>query len=239
MTTLGIPRQLGHIWVGDRPAPVDWMQTWRDAHPDWTYTLYDNAYLMGRRWRNQPLINEYFKRHRFEGVSDLMRYEILLEHGGFLPEADSICLHNCAELFDRPTTYSVFETYPKKKCKFSPYLAAPPDHPTLHLTVDVLHDRHATNPAALEQPWISVGNLFLRNLLEEYRPEVHIFPAYTFVPQHKDKPRYDGPGKVYADHLWGSTMDRYGVFPEPVRATLYAKVVAALATRLSEVAHAS
>jgi hypothetical protein len=117
MTAPAIPHRLGHIWVGGGPAPIDWMQTWRDLHPDWTCTLFGNDYLTGRRWRNQALINEYFNRRRFEGVSDLMR------------------------------------------C--------------------------------------------------------------------------DGPGKVNAEHLWGSTMDRYDVFPEPMRAALHAKVAAKLAARLA------
>ena len=68
-----IPRRLGHIWIGPQPAPLEWMDTWKAAHPGWDYTLYDNAYLTGRRFRNQPLINEYFRRAEYAGVADLMR----------------------------------------------------------------------------------------------------------------------------------------------------------------------
>jgi hypothetical protein len=31
--TPAIPRRLAHIWVGERPPPLHWMQTWRDHHP--------------------------------------------------------------------------------------------------------------------------------------------------------------------------------------------------------------
>ena len=39
-------------------------------------------------------------RAEYMGVSDLMRYEILEEVGGIIPEADSICLRATDELWD-------------------------------------------------------------------------------------------------------------------------------------------
>ena len=41
-------------------------------------------------------------RKEYAGVSDLMRSEILEEVGGFIPEADSICLRATDELWDKP-----------------------------------------------------------------------------------------------------------------------------------------
>jgi hypothetical protein len=35
---MNIPRNLGHIWIGPKVAPEDWMQTWVDKHPEWNYT---------------------------------------------------------------------------------------------------------------------------------------------------------------------------------------------------------
>ncbi len=51
---------------------------------------------------NQELINAFYARKEYAGVSDLMRYEILEEVGGFIPEADSICLRATDELWDKP-----------------------------------------------------------------------------------------------------------------------------------------
>ncbi|GAA5069955.1 hypothetical protein N0B44_00220 [Roseibacterium beibuensis] len=234
MSSVAIPKRLGHIWIGDRPAPEHWMQTWRDKHPDWDYVRYDNAYLTGRRWRNQALITEYFKRGRLEGVADLMRYEILFEQGGFIPGADFECLHPCDELFTRPITYTCFETYPKKGCRMTPYLASAPGTDTLTLTLDVLYDLYARAPETAQQPWISVGNLFLRNLLDtrrDWMTQLKIFEAYTFIPKHKDKPRYDGPGKVYAEHHWGTTLGRYGAAP---RHSTHEETLAALVAALPQ-----
>ena len=35
---VAIPRILAHIWVGHRAAPRDWMDSWRDHHPDWDWS---------------------------------------------------------------------------------------------------------------------------------------------------------------------------------------------------------
>lgn len=212
MSGVAIPKRLGHIWIGDRPAPKRWLQSWRDLHPDWDYTLYDNAYLTGRRWRNQRLISHYFNERRFEGVADLMRYELLFEQGGFLPGSDFEALRNCDELFTEPCTYTCYETYPKRRSKMTPYLASAPGTLTLALTLDEIHATFADAPQTARQPWISVGNLFLRGFLEKHRAtitDLRIWPAYYFIPQHKKGPRYDGDGPIYADHHWGTTLDKY------------------------------
>lgn len=235
-----IPRRLAHIWIGERPPPLHWMQTWRDHHPDWEYRLYDNAYLTGRRWRNQRLMAEYFRRGRLEGVADLMRYELLFETGGFIPGADFEALRPCDALFAKPVTYSCYETHPKGRCRIVPWLASAPGTLTLAMTIDEIHEAYAEDPTQAEQPWMSVGNLFLRGFMERNREVVgdcRILPAYTFIPRHKDGPRYEGPGQVYAEHHWGTTKDRYapedaarsGMTKAEVQATLEATLPLELA----------
>ena len=57
-----IPKKLGHIWIGDKQPPLEWMETWKQKHPDWDYQLFDNSYLSSRRWRCEAQIAEYMKR---------------------------------------------------------------------------------------------------------------------------------------------------------------------------------
>ena len=211
--TLGIPKTLGHIWIGHRPAPLEWMQSWRDHHPDWDYVLYDNAYLFSRRWRNQALINEYYRRGQYAGVSDLMRYEILYENGGFIAEADSRCLRPTDELWTEPALYTVYENEDLKPDLVSPFLASAKGHPYLNLVTTRIFRR--TYPSNLEAPWRSVGNQFLKRVIRSQPPEnLIIFPSHYFIPQHKNEnsERYRGTGAVYCDQFWGSTL---GLYAEP------------------------
>ncbi len=57
-----------------------------------------------------------------------------------------------------------------------------------------------------------MGNLFLRGFLEKHRDtikDLRIWPAYFFIPQHEKGRRYDGEGPIYAEHHWGTTLDKY------------------------------
>ena len=207
-----IPKILGHIWIGHLPAPEDWMQSWKDFHPDWEYRRYDNDFLFSRRWRNQDLINAFFRRREYAGVADLMRYEILLESGGFIPGADSICLRSTDALWNSDALYTVYESEAHKPGMVSPFLASVPGHGYLEYINKRVKRRN--KPATLSPAWRSVGNKFLKRAIEQSPPgeedgQLVIFPSYYFIPQHKTSERYEGDGPVYCEQLWGSTLGRY------------------------------
>ena len=125
-----IPRKLGHIWIGPKEAPQEWMQSWVDHHPSWESSLYDNAYLLSRDWETRAQIDEYLKRGWYAGAADLMRYEILWRHGGYLAGADSVCIHPVDELFeDDGEIYTVFENEFLRGQMVAPIVAAVPGHP--------------------------------------------------------------------------------------------------------------
>ena len=204
-----IPRRLGHIWIGPQPAPTEWMETWKTAHPGWTYQLYDNEFLTGRRFRNQHLINEYFRRAEYAGVSDLIRYEILYELGGFIPEADSTCVNPVDDLFTEEKAYTVYEFPGGRPGMMSPFLASNPGNPVLLAIIETLSQ---LEPAGLVRPWQSTGNAFLRRLHRKNRHlhgDMTIFPSHYFIPEHYKGGTYSGTDKVYARQLWGTTKRAY------------------------------
>lgn len=208
---MNIPKLLWQIWVGPNPAPVKWMMSWPEKHPGWKYLVFDNAELDSRAFHNQHLIDEYRKRGQFNGVSDLIRYELLYEHGGFMPEADSVCINNTNELWNQHTEicYTVYESETLRPGYVSPILACNPQNQFVKTIIDTLHE---LEPADLQkQVWKSTGNAFLASMIEQHRPKIKIFPSYYFIPKHfKDKSKgYTGPDKVYANQYWGSTRKTY------------------------------
>ena len=83
-----IPKKMAHIWIGPLNPPVEWMNTWKEKHADWEYTLYDNNFLKSFSFKNKKLIEKYYELGLYAGAADLMRYEILYEFGGcILPGA--------------------------------------------------------------------------------------------------------------------------------------------------------
>ena len=207
-----IPKRLGHIWIGPKPAPTEWMETWPKAHPEWSYVRYGNDTLTGFPFRLRSLINEYAWRGAWAGVQDMMRYELLYHYGGFMADADAICLHPVDELLDQPRAYTVYDRPETDKLRgVCPILACEPGNPFVGAVIDRLA---GLEPWELRKPEVSTGNRFLMRMIRELAPgpeRLHIWPTHYFVPWQKSAPDvwYDGPDTIYAEQKWGTSMWSY------------------------------
>lgn len=207
-----LPRRLGHIWIGPKPAPTAWMETWPKLHPGWSYTVFGNDTLTGYPFRLRRLINEYAWRGAWAGAQDMMRYELLFHYGGFMADADAICLHAVDELLDRPRAYTVYDRPETDKLRgVCPFLACEPGNPFVGAVIDELAK---LEPWELRKPEVSTGNRFLMRMIKDHAPgpdTLQIFPTHTFIPWQKNAPDvwYDGPDKVYAEQKWGTSTFAY------------------------------
>ena len=204
---VSIEKKMSQIWIGPKPAPLKWMYTWRDKHPDWEYSIFTDTMLKNRRWYNQSLIEEYYRRKQWPGVSDLIRYELLYEEGGFIAEADMVCINNVEDLLQSPSNhcYTCFENEKGRPNFIQPIFACNPGNAFIRMILDELHK---LRPSDLhQQPFRSTGNEFLSRFVPAWRDSLTIFPSHYFIPQFyvAGAKRYDGPDKIYADHKWGTT----------------------------------
>jgi mannosyltransferase OCH1-like enzyme len=202
-----IEKKMQHIWVGPKPAPLKWMHTWRDKHPEWEYSVFTDHKLKNRSWRNQALIEAYYNAKAFCGVSDLIRYELLYERGGFIAEADMICLENTDELWQAPEdhAYTCYENEKGRGNNVQPIFGCNPENTFVKHVLDELKK---LKPQDLHhQPFMSTGNAFLAKHVPQFKDKLTIWPSHYFIPQFyiNGAQRYGGPDKVYADHKWGST----------------------------------
>lgn len=185
------------------------MRSWPEKHPDWDYRIYDNQFLQDYRFRTRNLINEYFWRGEYAGVQDLMRYEILYEFGGFMADADSICLHPVDELLTGPGAYTVYDGPNEEERGVSPFLACEPRNP---LVGEVIERLSRLEPWELRKPFQSTGNRFLMSLIRQWGEDsLTIWPSHYFIPWHHTEPEnvYRGPDKIYAEQKWGTTTWSY------------------------------
>ena len=208
---MNIPFNMIHIWIGPLPIPTIWTETWKQKHPLWTYRVFDNTELSNTKFVNQHLIDEYYKRGKYAGVADLIRYELLYNEGGFLPPGDAVCFENTEELFieDKDVCYSVYENEIIRPGYISPIYAANPGNEFLKIIIETLHKLRPEDLS--NKVFMSTGNAFLKDMIELHNPKIKIFPSHYFIPLHfknKNK-RYIGPDKVYADQMWGSTRHTY------------------------------
>jgi mannosyltransferase OCH1-like enzyme len=201
-----IPKIIHHIWVGPRPAPRQWMETWPQTHPGWRYMIWDNETVFRLRWRNQRLVNAYRDQEEWRGVADVIRYEILHERGGFMPGADSECLKPVDELLedDGITAWAVYENEQAAPGLITPVYAA--QRGALFLETMI----RKVSEASAGEPWKCVGNLLMQSVYES-RPwfDVKVWPSWMFNPEHYSGLKYTGPEKPYARQHWASTKGGY------------------------------
>lgn len=198
-----------HIWIGPKPAPLKWMNTWKVLHSNWNYWIFDNDKLNNETFYTGDVIHHLVSLKNYVGAADVIRYELLFKYGGFIPPADSVCHLNTDELFDNTgeLAYVVYENEIIRPDMFCPVYASTPNHPFLKILLD---DIQNMNKDDMKTPYTSVGNFLVsKHLYNKNVENVIKFPSHYFVPNHFVGYRYKGDGKVYAYQQWGSTLNNY------------------------------
>jgi mannosyltransferase OCH1-like enzyme len=218
-----IPKKIHIIWVGDETRrPNQWIQTWIDSHPSWDVKVWGNDDLKSYQWRCQNQIDMCIKAEKWEGVADIMRYEILHDYGGIYIDADSVCLKPLDDLL--PSAKSFFAVYEHEI--YSPgliangYMGCVASHAiALQLMEAVQNMKHPLKKWSWKrlsyrtiQPWKTIGPKLLTKVMGAYQGnDKVIFPSKIFLPVHykdKNKDNIDLEG-AYATHYWGTSKDAY------------------------------
>lgn len=158
-----------------------------------------------------------------------MRCELLYRFGGFMADADAICLHPVDELLDRPRAYTVYDRPETDRFRgVCPILACEPGNPFVRRVIDELA---GLQPWELGRPETTTGNRFLMRLIRSLAPDeatLKIFPTHYFIPWQKSAPNegYDGPDRVYAEQKRGTSMWAYNRAGGPSAEVLSAEQIA-------------
>lgn len=204
-----IPRILHHIWIGPKPAPTEWMETWPAAHPHWRYFQWGNEDLVNDTWwRNRKQLDWYASRGMWNGAADIMRYEILYMFGGFMPGADCICKKPVDELVsDTFDTYAVYENEDVRPGLITPVYAASKGSPFLRAIIERIGQLRDHD---MGEPWQVVGNRLMQDVYESGDwPTMKVWPSHYFNPIHYTGHTYQGDGPIYGEQQWGTTKARY------------------------------
>lgn len=200
-----IPKQIHQLWIGDKPAPTKWMQTWKDKNPGWLYRLWTEKEMLAENWVNQRHIDFYYKRKMWHGVADVARYEILYNYGGAFFDADAECLLPVDELFnDNREGYSCYENEKARLGLICPLMAAPKDS---KFALELIEGLQKLDEVG--EPWKTTGNRYMQKMVEKTARDVKIFPSHYFIPEHFTGEKYTGTDKIYSTHHWGTTLENY------------------------------
>lgn len=216
-----IPKKLHMIWIGN-PAkrPTKWIATWKDAHPEWQFKLYGNKELLSWKWRLRPQMDYLLSKKKFAGVADLMRYEILYEHGGVYVDADCECKRPLDELLG----LNAFAAY-EHELEFPGLIAnatigAEPKNPVIGKIINDIEKRRNPLRIGKRRYWLfgprnkdgvpmTVGPMALTRAITQIGGFV-ILPSCAFYPYwHDGTPSPIEDETVYAHHHWGTSTASY------------------------------
>jgi hypothetical protein len=94
-TTPKIPKIIHQIWIGKRQLPAilqEYQQTWKQLNPSWEYQLWTNEDVKNYTFVNKDLKLLFDQRLTLGERVDVLRYDILYQHGGVYADCDCICL---------------------------------------------------------------------------------------------------------------------------------------------------
>jgi glycosyltransferase involved in cell wall biosynthesis len=196
-----IPRRIHRIWIGDLPKP-NLIETWKEKHIDYDFYEWDNETIKTFPFRLKKHIDKFIEKGMYHGAADLIRYEVLYKYGGFVAPADSECLNSIDELLNCDS-FCCYENEQIRPKLLSPHIGACPNNRLLGLIIDELESRETL---LNEDPWVVTGNFLLTNMRVKHNyQDMKIFPSHYFIPEHYTGIKYQGDGKVYARHFFGTT----------------------------------
>jgi mannosyltransferase OCH1-like enzyme len=198
-----IPRVFHRIWLG-RPMPErerKFGETWAERHPDWEMRLW-------REGNVPPLVNQAL----FDAATtpaqqaDVLRYELLLAHGGVYLDTDFECFRDIEPLLGGVRAFSAREDADRVAIGI---MGCVPGHPFFAAVVEALPDSVAWRPGqpANEQ---TGPELFSRVLVEREalgEEIITVFGPELFYPYHWSELNRAGEHfpHAYAAHHWSKS----------------------------------
>ena len=208
--TTKIPNIIHQVWIGDKPAPIKLMETWKNKHPNYEYIFWNE-----QEFQNRNIIFECQEKidliQEINGKADIIRWELLWKYGGVFIDADSICIEPLDSYFDGNTAFASFENE-----QVRPGLVATgtmgflPNHPLCRDIIDWIKSDESTEMILQKQAWVSVGPGLLTRFLNtgKYK-DFSVYPSHVFLPVHFQGDPYLGHKKIYAHQYWGSNYQLY------------------------------
>jgi mannosyltransferase OCH1-like enzyme len=157
---------------------------------------------------------------QYAGVADLMRWEILLNEGGFALDADSVCVRRLPDWLFDCDLFAVWENeYVEPGLVANGYVGARPGHEVISALVDrFVKARDLTRRFVWYKmkykgltAWKTTGPVpFTEELRKVSTKTATILPSHFFLPRHHSGLTYNGTGPVFSCELFaGSSSGRY------------------------------
>ena len=207
-----IPKILHQLWIGEKPAPTNFMNTWKEKNPDFEYIRWNEEEIQNRQLQLECVerINEM---EEINGKADIIRWEILYEYGGVFVDADSICIEPIDDVLMVTESFAGWEQEQVRNGLIATgTMGFPPKHPLVREAIDWIKVNCVSVQKTGARAWLTVGPGLLTRMYNTGKyNKMTVFPSYSFLPIHCTGIEYKGHGKIYAYQEWGSTKQNYDI----------------------------
>lgn len=216
---MGIPHTLHQIWIGPDPRPNDWIETWRQEHPDWSHYVWDEqAINMELMWMDgiRKVYDQYIKEERFCGAANVVRALILEQFGGVYIDADMVCRHRLDDAWFMRHEAWVSQSPHEPTRSQNAAMGTVANNVLFSYYVNSL-DLIGRSDGPIHPSWQKTGAVLfdqVRAWGEGITPKIDVafVPSPAFHPKTKSgKPNpalYNYEGQIYAMHHFYSTHGR-------------------------------
>ncbi len=196
------------IWIGDKKRPDKWIKTWGEKNRSFRHFIWGEKELRRVIKKNKKLYDYFYNKGLWYGASDVARLEILDRFGGVYVDADTECLEPIDELLDCDF-FAVEANRPNPDSEYrvaNGVIGAKKNHPIIQEYIKRMKAAKVVEPV-----WRTIGSVMFTKVINELKTEKDIIlPPHTFYPESmRGEIKYQGKGKVYARHYWGSTHRLY------------------------------
>jgi len=197
-----IPKIIHQIWIGEKLPPQDYMNTWKME--GFEYVLWDEEKINKLNLVNRDKYEYFLNKKIYYGAADIVRIEILYQHGGMYVDADTTRLKNLPlKWFDYNFFAVEANTEPRLEYRIANgVMAAEPKNTIIEEYIERIKTAKKIEPCS-----VTIGGTMLTNIIvQHYKedPMVLVLEPYTFYPINSRKFVHNKADQAYARHEWGS-----------------------------------
>jgi mannosyltransferase OCH1-like enzyme len=200
-----IPKLIHIIWIGDVfKMPYKCIKTWMDKNPDYKVVVWDNDALEKSNWKNHRQLHDMLAKKDYAGAADVMRYEILYEHGGVYVDADSYCVKPLEDWLLDCEAFACWEQEIVRNNLISNgFLGGAPGADAWKMCIDEVATKDCTEE---KLAWLITGPILVTDVFFKSQANMIIYPSHFFMPEHHTGYKSKVTGHIFAKHLWGSDI---------------------------------
>jgi mannosyltransferase OCH1-like enzyme len=198
-----IPKKLHFIWIGDESKmPSKCMSTWHEINPDYEFKVWGNESLNDYVWRNWDKLSDMLHKKDYAGASDIMRYQILYEHGGIYIDADTFCVKPLEDWLLNCDAFASWEQeIVRNNLIANTIIGGVPGAETWKMCMDAVATKDCTED---KLAWMITGPMLVTDVFFKAQANLTVYPSHFFMPEHHTGYKSKVTGHHFASHLWGS-----------------------------------